>query len=140
MPSELHRHPCQRWQQIPATGRQSYIGATSCQHKSTQLHRIRASQPADITRRSRAKSGRLLSAHSTPAADAAGFTPQVFTRGTGDVTRVTSSCSPIRLRFPALDLGCLAPSRADRPYLGQFVVSLVDNRSRPCLSLYLLKS
>ncbi|CAB0015799.1 unnamed protein product, partial [Nesidiocoris tenuis] len=79
---DLHRHPCLRWQKIPATGRQSYIGVTSCQHKSTQLHRIRASQPADTSRRSRAKSGRLLSAHSTPAADAAGSTPRVFTRGT----------------------------------------------------------
>ncbi|CAB0016396.1 unnamed protein product [Nesidiocoris tenuis] len=57
---DIHRHPCQRWQQIPATGRQSYIGVTSCQHKSTQLHRIRASQPADTSRRRCTKSGRHL--------------------------------------------------------------------------------
>ncbi|CAB0007377.1 unnamed protein product [Nesidiocoris tenuis] len=57
---DLHRHPCLRWQKIPATGRQSYIGVNSCQHKSTQLHRIRASQPADTSRRRCTKSGRHL--------------------------------------------------------------------------------
>ncbi|CAB0004122.1 unnamed protein product, partial [Nesidiocoris tenuis] len=57
---DLHRHPCLRWQKSPATGRQSYIGVTSCQHKSTQLHRIRASQPADTRRRRCTKSGRHL--------------------------------------------------------------------------------
>ncbi|CAB0013103.1 unnamed protein product, partial [Nesidiocoris tenuis] len=57
---DLHRHPCLRWQQIPATGRQSYIGVTSCQHQLTQLHRMRASPPADTSRRSCTESGRHL--------------------------------------------------------------------------------
>ncbi|CAB0011030.1 unnamed protein product [Nesidiocoris tenuis] len=71
----------------------------------------------------------------TPPASRPGSSPG----GTGDVTRATSSYSSIRLRFPALDLGCLAPSRADRPYLGQFVVSLVDNKSRAWQAINLLE-